>query len=205
MSDEERATKQNILNAAKVEFLGKGFAAASLRNIVKEAGVTTGAFYGYYASKEALFRALVEEPAGVLLDRYRETQDAFAALPPAEQLKQMGVVSGACMDWMVGYIYGHFDAFKLIVCGSQGTEYEAYLDAMVGIEVESTHRFLSALKSLGHDIREIDGQLEHILISGMFSAFFEMVVHDMPEKQAVGYIQDLEKFYLAGWRQIMGL
>ena len=30
------------------EFLEKGFKSASLRNIVKTAGVTTGALYGYY-------------------------------------------------------------------------------------------------------------------------------------------------------------
>ena len=35
------------------EFLDKGFQGASLRQIVKNAGVTTGAFYGYFSSKEA--------------------------------------------------------------------------------------------------------------------------------------------------------
>ena len=50
-------TLQNILDAGKKEFLEKGFRAASLRNIVREAGVTTGAFYGYFKSKEGLFRA----------------------------------------------------------------------------------------------------------------------------------------------------
>lgn len=44
MKCEEGNTKENILNAAKREFLDKGFLNASLRNIVKEAGVTTGAF-----------------------------------------------------------------------------------------------------------------------------------------------------------------
>lgn len=38
---------------------GKGVQAASLRNIIKTAGVTTGAFYGYYGRKEELFAALV--------------------------------------------------------------------------------------------------------------------------------------------------
>ena len=57
---EESATQQKILEAAKQEFLEKGFQGASLRNIVKTAGVTTGAFYGYYSNKEALFAALVE-------------------------------------------------------------------------------------------------------------------------------------------------
>lgn len=41
---EESATQQKILEAAKQEFLEKGFQGASLRNIVKTAGVTTGAF-----------------------------------------------------------------------------------------------------------------------------------------------------------------
>ena len=35
---------------------------ASLRNICKEAGVTTGALYFFFKDKEDLFAALVEKP-----------------------------------------------------------------------------------------------------------------------------------------------
>ncbi|MCI1931813.1 MAG: TetR/AcrR family transcriptional regulator [Clostridia bacterium] len=59
MSTKKLNTLERIHKAAKGEFLEKGFQAASLRNIVKKAGVTTGAFYGYYNSKEELFDALV--------------------------------------------------------------------------------------------------------------------------------------------------
>ena len=52
MSEVEQTTLNLILSAAMQEFLKKGFKSASLRNIVKTAGVTTGAFYGYYDSKE---------------------------------------------------------------------------------------------------------------------------------------------------------
>ena len=55
MSEVEQTTLNLILSAAMQEFLKKGFKSASLRNIVKTAGVTTGAFYGYYDSKEDLF------------------------------------------------------------------------------------------------------------------------------------------------------
>ena len=58
--DGQRETLTRIHQAAVDEFLEKGFTDASLRQIVKNAGVTTGAFYGYYSSKEALFTALVE-------------------------------------------------------------------------------------------------------------------------------------------------
>lgn len=61
MNEVEQTTLHLILSAAMREFLEKGFKSASLRNIVKTAGVTTGAFYGYYDSKEELFEALVGE------------------------------------------------------------------------------------------------------------------------------------------------
>ena len=58
MSNVEKTTLRTILNAAKAEFLEKGFRSATLRKIVKTACVTTGTFYGYYSSKEDLFDAL---------------------------------------------------------------------------------------------------------------------------------------------------
>lgn len=198
-------TLQNILDAGKKEFLEKGFRAASLRNIVREAGVTTGAFYGYFKSKEELFRALTEEPARTCLERFREVQEAFARLSPKEQQSRMDEITEACMDWMVDYIYSNFDAFKLVLCCSEGTEYEDYIHTMVEIEVKNTHRFMAAMESVGYQVRKIDSQMEHILASSMLSGFFEVVVHDMPQKQAKIYVHELREFYNAGWMKIMGL
>lgn len=55
----EQTTLKNILEARKHEFMEKDFQMASLRKIVRDAGVTTGAFYGYFSGKEALFNALI--------------------------------------------------------------------------------------------------------------------------------------------------
>ena len=46
MEERSTATLENIQRAAMEEFSEKGFLGASLRKIVKNAGVTTGAFYG---------------------------------------------------------------------------------------------------------------------------------------------------------------
>lgn len=51
VGENEKTTLELIHNAAKAEFMEKGFREASLRNIAKSAGVTTGALYGYYGSK----------------------------------------------------------------------------------------------------------------------------------------------------------
>ena len=54
MEENSATTLEKIQEAALAEFLKKGFLGASLRQIVKNAGVTTGAFYGYFSSKEAV-------------------------------------------------------------------------------------------------------------------------------------------------------
>lgn len=70
MSENEKNTLELIHEAAKAEFLEKGFKSASLRNIVKTANVTTGAFYGYYDSKAELFKALVGDVYEHFMGRY---------------------------------------------------------------------------------------------------------------------------------------
>lgn len=198
-------TLQNILSAGKAEFMEKGYKSASLRNIVKNAGVTTGAFYGYYASKEELFDELVKEHADYFMYEYKKVQHDFKKLTPAEQEGEMGKTSGNWMIWIIDYIYDHLDAFRLIISRSEGTRYENFIHEIVEIEMESTHDFISVMKGSGKNIRYIDPQLEHILVSGMFTAFFEVVIHDMTKEQAKEYISELREFQTAGWTKIMGL
>ena len=75
------ATLERIKQAALEEFSEKGFQGASLRQIVKQAGVTTGAFYGYFSSKEALFASIVEPHAAALMGRFMACQIEFAEMP----------------------------------------------------------------------------------------------------------------------------
>ena len=58
MGTQNRDTAAAILEAGRKEFMEYGYEKASLRRIAKEASVTTGAIYGYFAGKEALFAAL---------------------------------------------------------------------------------------------------------------------------------------------------
>ena len=74
MEEKSTATLEKIQRAAMEEFSEKGFQGASLRQIVKQAGVTTGALYGYFSSKEALFASIVEPHAAALMGRFMEAQ-----------------------------------------------------------------------------------------------------------------------------------
>lgn len=204
MSEAEQTTLERIHAAAKEAFMEYGFKSASLRSIVKTAGVTLGAFYGYYNSKEELFEALVCEQYNHMMDCYRKAQTDFAALPQEEQLEHMSEISGECMTEMLLYAYEHLDEFKLILCRSEGTRFSGMIDEMVEIEVKGTQDYKEVLKALGRPSPEIDPRLEHILITGMFGTFMELIIHEMPLEQALIYLNEMRAFYSAGWMKIMG-
>ena len=204
MEEKFSATLENIQEAALMEFLEKGFQGASLRQIVKNAGVTTGAFYGYFSSKEALFASIVEPHAAALMGRFMEAQTSFSELPEQEQPEHMGLESSQCVNWMVDYICDHREPVKLLLTRSEGTSYEHFVHNMVEVEVEYTLQYMEVLRRLGKDIPELDKSLCHIIASGMMSGIFEIVIHDMPREQALRDVDQLRDFYTAGWLKLMG-
>ena len=204
MSEDQQTTLDMIHAAAKAEFLEKGFKSASLRNIVKTAGVTTGAFYGYYDSKEALFEALVGKQYRHFMDCYCKAQEDFTKIPAAQQPDNLSEISGTCMHDMLLYAYANLEEFKLLLSCSEGTRFAGMIDEMVEIEIKGTHDYQAVLEKLGYCSPPIDPRLEHILITGMFNAYFELIIHEMPLQKAEEYLSEQQAFYTAGWMKIMG-
>lgn len=202
MVESSSATLEKIQQAALTEFLDKGFLSASLRQIVKNAGVTTGAFYGYFSCKEALFASIVEPHAAALMGRFMEAQTSFAGRPEAEQPEHMGEDSESCLDWMVDYICQNREPVKLLLCRAEGTGYESFVHNMV--EVEYTLRYMEVLRRLGRRVPTLSRSLCHIIASGMFNGLFEVVIHDMPYEQALRDVKQLRAFYTAGWLELVG-
>ena len=204
MEEKSPDTLARIQQAALEEFSEKGFLGASLRQIVKNAGVTTGAFYGYFSSKEALFAAIVEPHAAALMGRFMEAQTGFAELPEEDQPEHMGEASSDYVDWMVDYICQNREPVKLLLCRAEGTGYESFVHNMVEVEVEYTLRYMEVLRRLGRRVPTLSRSLCHIIASGMFNGLFEVVIHDMPYEQALRDVKQLRAFYTAGWLELVG-
>lgn len=63
MSQQERSrrTRERVLDAAAQEFSRRGYADAAVQSVAARTGMTKGALYGHFASKEKLADALVAE------------------------------------------------------------------------------------------------------------------------------------------------
>jgi TetR/AcrR family transcriptional regulator, transcriptional repressor for nem operon len=76
--DQKRATRQRILQAAGRRFKEDGIDGAGVAAVMSDAGLTNGAFYAHFASKEDLV-------ANVLADQLRAQRQSFDAQPPDRQ------------------------------------------------------------------------------------------------------------------------
>jgi AcrR family transcriptional regulator len=66
-----RVYRQTILEAAERVFGKRGFAAAKMTEIAKEAGLAAGTLYNYFESKEEIFQALIEHQSIDLFERLK--------------------------------------------------------------------------------------------------------------------------------------
>src|SRR3569832_1014089 len=72
--DQKQATRQRILEAAGRRFKQDGIDGAGVAAVMSDAGLTNGAFYAHFASKEDLV-------ANVLADQLRAQRKSFHAQP----------------------------------------------------------------------------------------------------------------------------
>jgi AcrR family transcriptional regulator len=85
--DIQRARREHILDAAELCFGRAGFHRTTMHDICKEAGVSPGALYVYFDSKEALIAGICERDRGEFAERF----DALAAAPDfLEALRALG-------------------------------------------------------------------------------------------------------------------
>lgn len=99
-SDNRRAreierTRQDILEAAAREFARSGFHAATMQAIARAAGFTAASLYTYFESKDAIYRALVEDLRARLLAIFELPEPAGLSLAQRLELllqRQLGLV-----------------------------------------------------------------------------------------------------------------
>jgi len=203
MGSDEINTLEKIMQEGKREFLEKGFKDSSLRNIVKRAGVTTGAFYGYYPNKTALFEDLVLDSVNGLKKLFLSAQEEFEEIPMKDKQLILYDYTKDQTQSMVDYIYENFDEFKLLVSCSEGTDFSNFIHDIVEIEVEYSIKFIESSENDAFETGRASLELLHIISSAFFSGLFEIVKHDMSKEDADKYTESLKNFFIAGWRTIL--
>lgn len=201
--NENKETRQHLLDCAKKEFLEKGYMKASLRNICKEAGVTTGALYFFFKDKEALFGALVEEPLKKL---YAAMEEHYATeMCNGEQVAQLALEDDRDLETsrqIIRQMYANRDAFLLLLTKSQGSRFENCLDEVVDISEQQYRRLCDTVTCATKKPR-IDDYMTHWMAHIMVDTFVHLFLHETEESVALKHVDALTMYLVRGWMGMM--
>jgi AcrR family transcriptional regulator len=91
------ATRQLLVSVARELFTEQGYAATSIEEIIKRAGVARGALYHHFPGKDALFRAVYDEVQAEVATRVVTT--AVSAAEPWDGVRAgLGAFLDACLE-----------------------------------------------------------------------------------------------------------
>jgi AcrR family transcriptional regulator len=133
-------TRTQLLDAARAVFAQRGFAEASVSDVVERAGSSVGSLYHHFGGKSELFTALWE--------RYRDEQHAIAARAVAEA-KDSGVTDPfelfqAGARAYLGATWAYRDLVKVIHDGDTPPGFQRLLRQSGKEWVKSNFRLLGA-------------------------------------------------------------
>src|SRR5690606_31226845 len=104
----QQARREHILDAAEQCFARAGFHRTTMQDICRQAGVSPGALYVYFDSKEALIAGICERDRARFAERLAGLADAPDFL---EALKELGE-----------YYFVHQPAYRGVLCLEIGIE-----------------------------------------------------------------------------------
>ena len=176
-----------------------------MRNIVKDAGLTTGAFYKYITTKEMLFDALTDPYVEHIYEIYDGILAEFEELSADEQTRNMSGTSSEGMDQMIDYIYDHYDNFRLLLkCGDSG-KFEDFIHNMVEREVEASQKYMKTMCDAGIEFPAVSKSLMHMIYTGFFSSVLQIIEHDMDRETAKKNVYQLREFQTGGWERLWNI
>ena len=197
--DNDYKKKELLLEAAKKEFLEKGYNKASLRKICSQAGVTTGALYFFFNNKEDLFAAIVDEPIrqlkDMLVEHFNEDRAYMASL---KSLDDIEMDHSDISDMLVEHIYSNYDCFLLLLTASQDTVYENVIDEFVELTERSIPYMLTDSKDLTYD-----EYMAHWLAHISIDAFSHVIKHERDKEVAKKRLRSIMNYLVRGWVELV--
>ena len=220
--ENEKETKRKLQECAMKEFSEKGYMKASLRNICKEAGVTTGALYFFFKDKEDLFASLVDEPINGLL---LALQDHFSTEIEVTKKVFLGEENVTKNDFdqgitveriareleldddmqiakmIVKFLFTYKDAFNLLMTKAQGSRYENYTDKIV--EMVEAHYMKMYMVMKGYkskrEVTKEDKFIVHWMSHDQIEIFIHVFTHCENLKEAEKQMKKMLAYIVGGW------
>lgn len=197
---EDKETRKKLLASGKAEFLEKGFMKASLRNICRNAGVTTGALYFFFQDKEDLFASIVKKPLEKLyqvISHHFQEENALERIPLTYARQNHEEDLRSSLE-IIELLFQYREEFILMVFKSQGTRFEQTVDKLVALSQEQ-YTNMAAIFSAQIGCPKVDPSTIHWVSHVQIEAFLYVLSHAATVEEAKKDITPIISYLTAGW------
>ena len=173
MSLPDKSIDPRLLAAAKDEFLKKGFEKASLTDICKAAGVTTGALYKRYSGKEDLFSALVSDTVQDMTEYVSQIERVdLTDLTDRELYDSFSMQTETNIRWL-RFLYDHREGFTLLIRCASGTRYENFHQDWTEKMNALDMKHYQEARRRGLAARDLTEEELHVLTYAIWALYYE--------------------------------
>ncbi|NTX56611.1 TetR/AcrR family transcriptional regulator [Myxococcus sp. CA039A] len=186
--------REALMTAARAELARKGLRGARIEDITAACGLSKGAFYLHFPSKEALFAEVLALFESRLTEvntlRMAEVERHFreqGVMGPRDRLERSARYQQFCeleaaFDLeSLELMWSYRDVVSVLLSGSQGTPFESLLWRMTDAQVERVAGDFRRLQEAGAADQEMDAKLFASVIVGAYVLLSQRMVH-LPEK-----------------------
>ena len=128
MAVKDHSLDEKITKAAMEEFKENDFLKASLNKIAEKAGLTTGAVYTRYKSKDELFGSLVHPLIEEMRQRLYPLEKAYSDVRDSKNIDDVLKVIRLERRIYVDILFAYYDECILLFCRSGGSSVERQAD-----------------------------------------------------------------------------
>ena len=196
MQFQKNDIRENILSAAREEFLKNGFEKASIRNITAAAKTSKSNVYNYFQDKDALFAAVVEPTtAGIKssLGKLRSgNPDRTAQTYTIEAQKEV-------IEKIMSFVFAHKDDLKLLLFRSSGSTQSGFKEGVT----KGLAEVLSDWVSHAAPEKEISEYFIQMVAGFYVNAIEQMLAKDVTAGQAAGHLNEFLQFVYGGWKAVL--
>jgi len=205
MSYDYDFTHENIIKSAKEQFKEKGFREASIRKICKEAGVTNGAFYAHFTSKEDLFCGIVEPVVKDLTDLYEKDENEYLSINSSEDMVNAFKNAYISVEKFIDFLSENRETVLLLLECAHGTVYENFADRITELETDSMRKFFKAGEKFIGNKENVSDNIIRMGASFLITTIFDGIKRNLNSSQILHETKLISDYCAAGYKYVLGL
>jgi AcrR family transcriptional regulator len=159
----KEAIRKKIYDAALEEFYEKDYKRATIRNMAKRAGISTGLLYSYYKGKADLFEEIVKDVVNAFPNTLKVAEENPSdAYESYKTIEKQGIIR----------LFERRKEFIILIDKSAGTPHEHARDRIIDLMEEHIRTGMRENAKI-----DCDPLFFHILADNLFESIIEVMRH----------------------------